>query len=60
MFDYKVVIRTVNAFVGFFSYIVVVSPIIEIGQILIITQKKDFLRVAVNVKIVLHREMQTK
>ena len=44
----------------FFSYIVVVSPTIEIGGILIITQKKDFPRVAVNLKIVLHREMQIK
>ena len=38
----------------------VVSPTIEIGGILIITQKKDFPKVAVNLKIVLHREMQIK
>ena len=31
----------------------VVSPTIEIGGILIITQKKDFPRVAVNLKMVL-------
>jgi hypothetical protein len=51
--DYK-------CFVGFFSCIVAVSPIIEIGKILIIIQKQDFPKVAVKLKIVLHREMQIK